>query len=144
MSRSITYLIFISLLALVLNVPVEKSKQPVKPAEPTKKEQVNKALKKVKVLIFTASWCPACQDARMKNLPEKLQKKNISVQVIDVDKNPKLAQKYEVEYLPTTVVIKNGEVVQKKTGIVTAATILRIVAAALIQVIPWLLDFWGL
>jgi len=59
--------------------------------------------------MFTAEWCGHCKS--MKSVVEKIP----DVQIIDVEENPELAEKYQVMSLPSYV-IDNGDV-QFKTGL---------------------------
>jgi thioredoxin 1 len=44
---------------------------------------------------------------------------------LDVDSNQQIAQKYGVRNIPTLLVIKNGEVVEKIVGAVPKPTLLK-------------------
>ena len=77
--------------------------------------------KKLVLVDFFATWCGPCQMM----LPiidevEKEYEKNEKVAVvkIDVDESPEIAAKYSVMSVPTFLLIKNQEVVDKMIGAV--------------------------
>jgi thioredoxin 1 len=72
---------------------------------------------KLVVVHFWATWCEQCkpQDEVLAKMADE--NPNIKFGKIDIDKNPKTADKYEVDALPTVILIKNGKVVQKLVGI---------------------------
>lgn len=137
---------FANITAIVLGTAVIISLVPdskIKP--PAKEQEVKKALKGIEVLIFKASWCGPCNSAAMKRLPKDLKAKGIAVRIIDIDAQPALAAKYDVRVVPTTIVLKDGQVEGRKVGVVAdVALILKIIAGILKKIIPYLLEFWGL
>jgi thioredoxin len=70
---------------------------------------------------FYATWCGPCQmmapilEAVNSQLSGKLQ-----VVKIDTDKYPQLASQYHIEALPTLVLFKNGQPVERIEGLVPA------------------------
>jgi thioredoxin 1 len=69
------------------------------------------------VLLFTAPWCVACGAVHtaLAGLPD--------LREVDVEASPKLAEQHAVKGLPTVVVLRDGNVVWRKTGIVTRAEV---------------------
>lgn len=68
---------------------------------------------------FTASWCPPCK--RMKPILAELEAERegaLSVVAIDVDANPDLAQQFQVQYLPTFILYKDGEALDLRYGMI--------------------------
>ncbi len=56
------------------------------------------------VHMFVTSWCPYCKQALswMKELQNKIPEyKNINVEIIDEEKHPEIAKKYDYYYVPT-------------------------------------------
>ncbi|WP_328707005.1 glutaredoxin family protein [Clostridium sp. HV4-5-A1G] len=54
--------------------------------------------------MFVTSWCPYCRQALswMKELQNKIPEyKNINVEIIDEEKHPEIAKKYDYYYVPT-------------------------------------------
>lgn len=74
-----------------------------------------KAIEKTEnvLIIFGTEWCGACKNLK-KDLP-KLDL-NYDVCIIDADQRKDLALKYEVRSYPTSIILKNKEVVSKKIG----------------------------
>jgi thioredoxin 1 len=71
---------------------------------------------------FGAEWCGACRllEPVIHELANELGGQAIVTQV-DVDANPRLAAHYGIQALPTLLVIKNGEVVDKVVGVASKA-----------------------
>ena len=73
----------------------------------------------VPVLVdFYATWCGPCQ--MMSPILEQvsLQMKNqLQVVKIDSDKYPRLASQYQIHALPTLVLFKNGEPIERIEGV---------------------------
>jgi len=68
---------------------------------------------------FFAQWCGPCQMAApiIDQLASEYQGKAIIAKV-DVDNNHDLAGRYGVMSIPTVIVFKNGEVVDKQIGFI--------------------------
>jgi len=74
------------------------------------------------VLIdFWAEWCGPCK--MIGPIIEELaaERKDAVIGKVDVDNNPELSFKYKVRSIPTVLVLKNGEIVEKKVGGTTKA-----------------------
>ncbi|MBP0019544.1 MAG: thioredoxin [Cyanobacteria bacterium SBLK] len=75
---------------------------------------------------FYATWCGPCQmlapilDQVSQQIGDRLQ-----VVKIDSDKYPHLASQYGIEALPTLVLFKNGEPVDRIEGLVQAPQLLQ-------------------
>lgn len=73
---------------------------------------------KIPVLVdFYAEWCGPCK--MMAPIIDDLAKQydgKVKIGKMDVDANPETPQKYGVMSIPTFVLIKGGEVVDKFTG----------------------------
>ncbi len=79
------------------------------------------------VLIdFWAAWCRPCKmlSPVIEELSEEV--KDAKICKIDIDKEPELAEKYDVMSIPTLLVIKEGEVVKQTVGVQPKAEILEI------------------
>ncbi|MCK4779028.1 MAG: thioredoxin [Candidatus Lokiarchaeota archaeon] len=84
-------------------------------------EEFNKILKdypdKIIIIDFWAVWCGPCMFFApiFKKLHEEFQNDFIFLKV-NVDENSSVAMKYQITGIPTTLFIKNGEVVNKIVG----------------------------
>ena len=70
----------------------------------------------VTIKHFTATWCQPCKQLTpiMKSIVSG--NSNINYQIIDVDNDPILAQKYGVRSVPFVVFEKNGIIVDQVIG----------------------------
>ena len=66
---------------------------------------------------FYAEWCGPCK-AMAPALEEVSQEMAGKVKVVkvDVDANPEITTKYQIQAMPTLLLIKNGEVAGRHTG----------------------------
>lgn len=82
---------------------------------------------KTVLIDFFADWCGPCKMLSL--IIEQFAKENEKVKVvkINVDELPNLAVKYGVRSIPTLVVIKNGEEVNRSVGLIDKSEILELV-----------------
>lgn len=80
----------------------------------------------VKLLDFYADWCAPCRITTP--IIEEIEKErtDITVQKVDVDKEPQIAEKYGVMSIPTFIVEKDGKEVGRITGATSKAKILEL------------------
>jgi thioredoxin len=76
----------------------------------------------VPVLVdFYATWCGPCQMmAPILEQVNNVLKGRLQVVKIDTDKYPQLASQYQIYALPTLVLFKNGQPVERFEGVVAA------------------------
>ena len=81
----------------------------------------------VPVLVdFYATWCGPCQ--MMAPILEQVGaslRDRLQVVKIDSDRYPNLASKYQIEALPTLVLFKNGQPVEKIEGVHQAPQLIQ-------------------
>jgi thioredoxin 1 len=84
-----------------------------------------------KVIKFSADWCGPCKvyKPNYTKFAEEVSGKGIDVLDLDVDKNSDEASKYGVRSIPLTLFIKDGEVVDKISGVIPTSALLDKYAA---------------
>jgi len=75
------------------------------------------------VYAFTADWCHVCQ--RDKPRLADLRRRGVEVVEIDCDARPDLMREYRVRRLPTYIVLKDGEEVERTESILSLIKTLR-------------------
>ncbi len=84
------------------------------------KEEFNSQLNSKKPIIvdFKASWCSPCkmQTEILADFIELVGDK-VKVLKVDVDENSDIAKEYDINVVPTILLINNKKVESKKTGI---------------------------
>ena len=68
------------------------------------------------ILYFSAPWCGPCK--HFKPIMENVSN-TIPVRFINVDETPQLATQYGIRSVPTVIIINNGQVTNKKAGVLT-------------------------
>ena len=66
------------------------------------------------VFYFTADWCGPCKKVRP--IVEELIKNGHSFQIIDVDSEKELVEKFEISSVPTFILFKNEKSVKRISG----------------------------
>jgi thioredoxin 1 len=73
---------------------------------------------------FTADWCAPCKKVRP--IVEDINKDSIiKFKVIDVDSEMELVKAFEIKSVPTFIIIKDSEIVNRKTGSQTRDSLLE-------------------
>jgi thioredoxin 1 len=78
----------------------------------TVEDYTRKTLNQEKIVLayFKADWCVPC--VKLKPIMEQLsveEKEKVEILIIDADKNPKVAQHFEINTLPLFILYKNGK-----------------------------------
>ena len=85
-------------------------------------------MSKLKVMDFNATWCGPCRTLApiIKDLMDEYgdgEKSGVIVEKIDVDENRELAEKYSIRNIPTIIFEKDGEVLERVTGLQSKAVL---------------------
>lgn len=69
---------------------------------------------------FHATWCGPCQTLApiVEDFAKEMSGK-VKVIKVDVDKNQGVSSKYNIRGVPTLILFKNGEIVWRKSGLMT-------------------------
>jgi len=82
---------------------------------------------KTVLVDFYADWCGPCR--MLAPIMQEIASENNDIKVVkvNIDESQDLAEKYDVMSIPTTVVIKNGQEIDRTVGYVGKETILNMV-----------------
>lgn len=80
------------------------------------------------VVDFWAEWCMPCRfyEPIFKRVAKKLGEKALFARV-NVDDNPRLASRYQIMAIPTTIIFVNGKPAEKMLGLIREEQLERII-----------------
>lgn len=76
---------------------------------------------------FWATWCGPCQALGPIVSEIAEERKDIKVGKVNVDEEQSLAKKYKVMSIPTVLIFKDGNVVERSVGLKDKADLLKLV-----------------
>jgi thioredoxin 1 len=77
---------------------------------------------------FYAEWCGPCKmmPPILKELKGIMQDE-VTILKIDVDKNPHVANEFQIQGVPTLIVFKDGEIKWRQSGVATVKQLQRVI-----------------
>jgi thioredoxin 1 len=81
----------------------------------------------LKVLKFSASWCGPCKVQAPIFNEVSAAMPDVSFFEVDVDQSSDLAIKYGIRGVPTIVIEKDGQVVDRKSGVLTNPALTQLI-----------------
>lgn len=104
-----------------------------KPNNPKSFSEILKSDKPV-LVDFSAEWCGPCKMMApiLKEL-KQLAGDQVTILKVDIDKNPGLANSFQIQSVPTLIVFRKGEVQWRQSGVVQAGHLKTVIDKALVN-----------
>lgn len=79
---------------------------------------------------FSAEWCGPCKMMApiLKEVKDAM-KEAVTIIKIDVDKNPRVAQAYQVQGVPTLIIFQKGVIKWRQSGVIPAKQLEQVIKA---------------
>ncbi|MFK8105143.1 MAG: thioredoxin [Saprospiraceae bacterium] len=88
---------------------------------------------KISVVDFWAEWCGPCR--MITPIIEELStemKDDALIGKVNVDHNPEVSSKFGIRSIPTILILKDGEIVDKQVGVITKQALEAKIKAAMV------------
>ena len=76
---------------------------------------------------FYATWCGPCM--RLSPVLEEIanSRSDYSILKVDVDENPEISRRHQIDTIPTICIYKNGKLVEKQVGFKNKEQIIKLI-----------------